>query len=162
MPDTESRDSDGTKSSIEVPVPLRELLVFPILISISNYASLAFIDIAMLALLPLFYSSPIEYGGLNLSPSSIGILLGACGLVNGVFQAFFFAKLVERWGARNIFIAGICSFLPIFLLFPVMNLLARRWGLSPIVWVAVACQLAMAIVMDMAYGETHFSLLALN
>jgi MFS family permease len=109
----------------------------------------------MLALLPLFYSSPIEYGGLNLSPSTIGILLGTFGLANGVFQAFFFAKFVKRWGAKNVFITGMSSFLPIFLLFPVMNLLARRWGVSPLVWVAVAFQLAIAMVMDMSYGENH-------
>ena len=139
-------------------MPLRELLVFPILISISNYASLAFIEIAFLCLLPLFYSSSIEYGGLNLSPSTIGILLGTFGVTNGVFQAFFFAKIVKRWGARNIFIAGMSAFLPLFLLFPVMNLLARRWGVSPGVWVLVACQLMMAVIVDMAYRESFFAM----
>ena len=126
----------------------------------ANYASLAFIEMAMIALLPLFYSSPIEHGGLNLSPSTIGILLGTFGLVNGFFQAFFFAKIVKRCGAKNLFIAGMSCFLPIFLLFPVMNLLALRWGVSPIVWVIVAFQLMIAIVMDMSYGEnhSHFSL----
>jgi hypothetical protein len=128
------------------------LFVFPILISMSNYSSLAFIDMAFIALLPLFYSSPIEHGGLNLSPSTIGIILGTCGLVNGVFQAFFFAKIIKRLGAKILFIAGMSSFIPIFLLFPVINLLALRWGVSPIVWVLVACQLAMAILMDMSYG----------
>jgi MFS family permease len=151
VPDTENRESNNTKPSRESPVPLRELLVFPILISISNYATLAFIEIAWLALLPLFYSSPIEHGGLNFSPSTIGVLLGIFGLANGVFQAFFFAKFIKRWGAKNVFIIGMSSFLPIFLLFPVMNLLARRWGHSPIVWMAVACQLVTAMVMDMAY-----------
>ena len=123
----------------------------------SNYSSLAFIEMALIALLPLFYSSPIEHGGLKLSPSTIGILLGIFGLVNGVFQAFFFAKIIKRWGARNIFIVGMSSFIPIFLLFPVMNLLALRWGVSPIVWVLVACQLAMVIIMDMSYGENQSS-----
>jgi len=129
------------------------LLVFPILISISNYATLAFIEIAWLTLLPLFYSSPIEHGGLNFSPLTIGVLLGTFGLANGVFQGFFFAKIVKRWGAKNLFITGMSSFLPIFLLFPVMNLLARQWGLSPIVWMAVACQIVLAMIMDMAYAS---------
>jgi predicted MFS family arabinose efflux permease len=123
----------------------------------SNYSSLAFIEMALIALLPLFYSSPIEHGGLNLSPSTIGILLGIFGLANGVFQAFFFAKIIKRWGARNLFIVGMSSFIPIFLLFPVMNLLALQWGVSPIVWVLVACQLVMVIIMDMSYGEDQSS-----
>lgn len=127
------------------------------MISISNYGCLAFLEIAFLALLPLFYSSPIEYGGLNLSPSTIGTILGIFGLVNGVFQAFFFAKLVRRWGAKNLFFVGMSSFLPIFLLFPVMNFLARKWGISPIVWIAVALQLIIAVIMDMSYGENFIS-----
>jgi len=123
-------------------------------ISVSNYASLAFIDMAMLALLPLFYSSPIEHGGLNLSPSTIGTLLGTFGLLNGVFQAVFFAKIIKRFGAKNLFITGISSSILIFLLFPVINLLAVRSGrVSPVVWVAVVCQLVIAIVMDMSYGK---------
>ncbi|KIM84964.1 hypothetical protein PILCRDRAFT_779480 [Piloderma croceum F 1598] len=150
--DNESTYSNISKPTPESPVPLRELFVFPILISMSNYSSLAFIEMALIALLPLFYSSPIEHGGLNLSPSTIGILLGIFGLVNGVFQAFFFAKIIKRLGAKNLFIAGMSSFIPIFLLFPVMNLLALRWGVSPIVWALVACQLAVVIVMDMSYA----------
>jgi MFS family permease len=119
----------------------------------SNYSSLAFIEMALIALLPLFYSSPIEHGGLNLPPSTIGIILGIYGLVNGVFQAFFFAKIIKRLGAKILFIAGMSSFIPIFLLFPITNLLALRWGVSPIVWVLVVCQLAMTILMNMSYGE---------
>jgi MFS family permease len=128
------------------------------MISVSNYASLAFIDMAMLALLPLFYSSPIEHGGLDLSPSTIGILLGTFGLLNGAFQAFFFAKIIKRFGAKNLFITGISSSILIFLLFPVINLLALRWGVSPIVWVAVVSQLMVTIVMDMSYSKNQFLL----
>jgi hypothetical protein len=151
--DNDSTDSNISKPTHESPVPLRDLFVFPILISMSNYSSLAFIQTAFTALLPLFYSSPIEHGGLNLSPSTIGTILGTCGLVDGVFQAFFFAKIIKRLGAKILFIAGMSSFIPIFLLFPVTNLLALRWGVSPIVWVLVVCQLAMTILMNMSYGE---------
>ncbi|KIM86414.1 hypothetical protein PILCRDRAFT_65362 [Piloderma croceum F 1598] len=152
VPDNESTEPNISKSTRESPVPLRELFIFPIVISVSNYASLALIDMAMLALLPLFYSSPIEHGGLNLSPSTIGILLGTFGLLNGVFQAFFFAKIIKRLGAKNLFITGISSSILIFLLFPLINLLALRRGVSPIVWVAVVCQLVITIIMDMSYA----------
>lgn len=107
----------------------------------------------MLALMPLFYSSPIQYGGLGLPPSAIGMVMGGYGLVNGLFQAFFFANIVKRWGVKRIFVAGIIAFMPIFLFFPVINLLARQWGISPVVWMALVCQLLIIIIMDTAFGK---------
>lgn len=140
------------KEISDSPVPLRELLVYPVIITVANYTALAFGDIAMWALLPLFYSTPIELGGLGLHPSGIGLLLGAFGLCNGAFQFFFFAKLVKRFGAKNMFVAGVSALIPLWLLFPVINLMAGRMGTSVIVWTAVALQLLVAIIMDMAFG----------
>lgn len=141
------------KETSEPPVPLRKLLVYPVIITVANYTALSFGDIAMWALLPLFYSTPIELGGLGLGPSTIGLLLGAFGISNGMFQFFFFAKLVKRWGAKNLFVTGISALIPIYLMFPVINLLAGRFGMSPIVWAAITLQLLVAIIMDMAFGE---------
>ena len=107
----------------------------------------------MRALLPLFYSTPIELGGLGLDPSTIGLLLGTFGLSNGLFQFFFFAKLVKRWGAKNMFIAGVSALIPIYLLFPAINLLAERFGMTPLVWTVIALQLVIAIIKDMGFGE---------
>lgn len=154
-PDVENSRSENTVAT--APVPLRDLLIFPVIISVANYGTLAFLEIAMLALIPLFYSSPIEYGGLGLHPSAIGMLMGAYGLASGFFQVFYFASVVKRWGVKRVFVAGITAFLPIYLLFPVINLLARRWGLSPIVWIVLACQLLITIVMDAAFGKSRSS-----
>jgi len=149
----DNSEANNTNLSHQNPVSLRGLFVPPIVISISNYGVLAFFEIALFALLPLFYSSSIEYGGLNFSPSTIGILLGVFGLFNGIFQGLFFAKIVKRWGAKNVFITGMICFLPIFLLFPFMSLLARQWGVSQAVWAAVVFQLALTIIMDMSYAS---------
>jgi uncharacterized membrane protein len=46
----------------------------------------------------------------------------------------------------------MAAFPAIFLLFPVINYLARSWGLSAAVWAAVVFQLFLVIIMDMAYG----------
>ncbi|EEB99589.1 hypothetical protein MPER_00706 [Moniliophthora perniciosa FA553] len=75
------------------PLPLRSLLTWPVIISVSNYVALAFLNIAFNALLPLFLHMPISLGGLNLPPSTIGYVLGAYGCVTGLFQAAFFARL---------------------------------------------------------------------
>lgn len=88
-----------------------------------------------------------------MDPSTIGLLLGAFGLSNGLFQFFFFAKLVKRCGAKKIFVAGISAFIPLYFLFPIISLLAGQLGMTPIVWTAIALQLVIAIIMDMAFGE---------
>ncbi|KII95734.1 hypothetical protein PLICRDRAFT_227118 [Plicaturopsis crispa FD-325 SS-3] len=136
----------------EQPVPLRGLLVFRVIISIANYVALALLDIAFQALLPLFYSTAIEFGGLGLSPTAIGLCMSGFGIMNGLFQGFFFAKIVNRVGGRRLFTAGMSSFLIIFGLFPVISQLAKRQGLSPMVWTVVILQLMASVVMDMAFG----------
>lgn len=73
--------------------------------------------------------------------------------MNGLFQGFFFAKIVNRVGGRRLFTAGMSSFLVIFGLFPVINQLAKLQGLSPMVWTVVILQLMASVVMDMAFGE---------
>ena len=63
---------EGLKA--DEPVPLRELLVYPVVISILNYVCLAFLNISLKALLALFLAMPLEIGGLNLSPPIIGYM----------------------------------------------------------------------------------------
>lgn len=57
--------------------PIREILTRPVVVAISNYAVLSLIDIALTALIPLFYSTPIADGGLGLSTPTIGLVLSA-------------------------------------------------------------------------------------
>lgn len=101
---------------------------------------------------------PIEIGGLGLLPPTIGATMGMYGAGCGIFQALFFARAVRYFGERNVFILGVFSFIPIFLMFPIINLLAKQHGLSLFVWVLVAILLSMLTVMDMAYGASHSAL----
>lgn len=136
----------------EAPVPLRGLLTRPIILSVSSYGLLAALEMAYLALLPVFYSSAIEYGGLGLPPSAIGIILGVFGLTNGAFQGVFFSRIVLRLGVKRLLMTAMTAFIPLFAMFPLIHSMARQWGTSPVVWVAVALQIVIAIVMDMAYS----------
>ncbi|KAI8980150.1 MFS general substrate transporter [Trametes punicea] len=122
---------------------VRELLTSPVLWSIANYASLAFLEIAYRAIQPLRPWS---------SPSTIGIILGSFGVMDGIFQALCFAKLVGWWGQKRVFQLGMLMFIPLFLLFPVMNILARCNATSVVLWALICLQLALSVVMDMAYG----------
>ncbi|KAI0316454.1 MFS general substrate transporter [Amylostereum chailletii] len=134
--------------------PLNAILTRPVLLAVSNYAMLALLDIAFACMAPLFYSTPIALGGLGLSPASIGLFMGAWGVVNGLFQYFFFAKIVQRIGTRRVLFIGMAMFIPLFLWFPCANQIARHHGLTTPVWIAMGVQLMSMVIMDCAYGCT--------
>ncbi|KAF5327245.1 hypothetical protein D9619_004764 [Psilocybe cf. subviscida] len=133
-------------------VPLNGLMTLPIIISIANYVTLAFLNISVNALLSLFFHMPIELGGLNLHPVHIGYVMGLYAAGTGSFQMFFFAKLVKRYGTRNIFIWSVASFLPAFMLFPVVSLVAKSRGVNWGVWVLVFIISFLLFFMHTAYG----------
>jgi hypothetical protein len=137
----------------EKPVPLRALLTRRVIIAAGNYASLSLVDIAFRAIQPLFLSTPIHLGGLGLPPSTIGTLLSIFGVLNGVFQVFFFAQMNDRWGSKRVFFWGIASAIPAFALFPVINYLARHQGYSITVWVAVGFQIVLSIILCLSFGQ---------
>lgn len=142
-----------TKEMNDEPVPLRELLVYPIVLSVSNYVVLAFLNIAVCALLPLFLAMPLAIGGLGFDPPVIGYLIGSYGLFSGVFQAIFFAKIVRHFGERRVFVASMAGFIPVFLLFPIINIMAQRFGPhSFVVWSLIILVLWIMAILDMAYG----------
>jgi hypothetical protein len=144
-------DDDGA-------IPFRQLLTGPVLLSIANYGMLAILDISLGALQPLFFSTPIEFGGLGFSPARIGLVLGLFGILNGIYQGIFFARVVRWWGLRRTFMTSMSSFMVIFALFPIINMLARKYGVGAEVWIAIAIQLVFWVIMDMAYGNDHLML----
>ena len=144
---------DDDCSRAERPLPLRSLLTPRVLIAAGNYASLSLVDIAFRAIQPVFLSTPINLGGLGLPPSSIGTLLSGQGILNGIFQVFFFAQVHDRWGSKKTFIAGICTAIPAFILFPIANALARTQGYSIAVWAAIGLQTISTISFGLSYGQ---------
>ncbi|TFK50147.1 member of major facilitator superfamily multidrug-resistance, DHA1 sub-family [Heliocybe sulcata] len=136
----------------EEPLPLSELMTSRVIISGANYAFLAIVDIAFRAIQPLFLSTPIALGGLGLPPHIIGVILSGFGILNGVFQIFFFAKIHDRWGTKNVFIVGIAAAVPVFAMFPVINSVARVEELSTLVWGLVAAQVIISILISLSYG----------
>jgi MFS family permease len=149
--------ADGPKSASsptrDAPVPLRDLLTYPVVLSVANYVCLAFLGIAFSALFPLFLAMPLEIGGLHLDPPLIGLIIGSYGAAGAVFQGFFFSKAVRYFGERRIFIACVSTFLPVFCLLPTMNVAARAYGQkSTPVCILGLMVLAIMAVNDMAYG----------
>ncbi|RPD57953.1 MFS general substrate transporter [Lentinus tigrinus ALCF2SS1-7] len=128
------------------------ILTRPVVTSIINYGVLALIEIGFIALMPLFFSTPIELGGLGLSPPTIGLILGSLGLLDGIFQALFFAKAVDVLGPKRTFQLGLSTFVPLYALFPVMSLYAKAHGVDNVIWGLVFVQMALIVVMDLSFG----------
>ncbi|KAF8150914.1 major facilitator superfamily transporter [Crassisporium funariophilum] len=145
-------DENGIPVPYEEEISFRGLLTFPVVISIANYVSLAFLNISVNALLPLFFHMPIDQGGLDLDPVAIGYLIGLYGAGTGLFQMFFFAKTVRKYGTRKVFVMSMSTFIPIFCIFPVISLVAKKWGLCWPVWGLVGFMLCLLFFMDTAYG----------
>jgi MFS family permease len=121
-----------------------------------NYAFLGLIDVSFRALQPLFMSTPVVLGGLGLDPPIIGTVMSFFGILNGVFIVFFFARLTGYFGVKKVYVMGMSASLPCFLLFPIINRLARNsiersGGLGVEVWIAVGLQVVMSVLVCMCY-----------
>ncbi|KAF5310961.1 hypothetical protein D9619_007779 [Psilocybe cf. subviscida] len=150
--DNDTRIDDSARVVEEKPLPLYSLLTRRVIIATGNYATLSFVDISFRAIQPVFLSTPIHLGGLGLPPSTIGNLLSIFGILNGVFQAFFFAQIANYWGTKSVFIAGIAAALPAFASFPIINYLAKIQGNSLMVWTAVGFQIVMSVAISLSHG----------
>ncbi|KAK7461942.1 hypothetical protein VKT23_008374 [Stygiomarasmius scandens] len=137
----------------EKPVPLRQLFVPKVLIAAGNYACLSLVDIAFRAIQPLYFSTPVQFGGLGLPPSRIGNILSMFGLLNGIIQIFFFAKIHDTWGSKMTYLTGIASSVPVFLTFPILTYLVKSAGeVTTAAWVVVAFQVVISIFISFSYG----------
>ncbi|KAG1858684.1 MFS multidrug-resistance DHA1 sub-family [Suillus tomentosus] len=133
------------------PLPLRALLTSKVLSVTASYTTMGLFHMAFNSVLPVFYATPIELGGLSLDPPRIGVLLAASGIIQGIFQLLFYARLHDRFGARAIYITGVSSGIPIVILFPVINALARAHGIGMAVWLCVAVQLTLKTSLIMCF-----------
>lgn len=137
------------------PLSVRQLLIPRVILASLNYAFLALVDICTRAIQPVFFSTPIALGGLGLPPHHIGKILSIYGILNGFLQIFYFAKTQARFGPKNVYLAGIASSLLVFVMFPVINNLARVAGINHwLVWLAVAFQVTVSIFINFSYGES--------
>jgi len=140
----------------EKPLPLRKIFVYPVVLSISNYAALAFLNIAISALLPLFLAMPLEIGGLGFDPPKIGYIIGSYGAASAIFQAIYFSRIIRHFGVKKVFVLSMSTLIPIFLSFPAINIAAVAFGRkSPLVWVLILILLSSLALLDIAYGVAY-------
>ena len=160
----EDESGDGLDEHLEdtqKPPPLRSALTRPVMISIANYAMITLLEGASLALIPLIWSTSIEFGGLNFGPASIGLWLSLYGCMDGIFQFTVSPHILERFGARYAFMASIAVCAVTYTMFPFENLVLRHsvGGLNVILWPLILLQLSSFSVNKMGFSEFCDSLL---
>ena len=156
-------DLDMTRNGSEKPPPLRSVLTRPVAVSVANHGMLALLNAIVESYTPLVWSTPVKYGGLSLSPASIGLWLSLYGVMNGIFQLLFFPRFVNRFGPRRVFVFSLVSCAVIYSIFPLENLaVVVGGGPNMVVWLLIILQLSSLCVFDMGYGEflRHARLLA--
>ncbi|KAH9966264.1 major facilitator superfamily domain-containing protein [Lactifluus volemus] len=136
----EPQPSLSESDDAEKPYPLRRLMTRRVVVlAVINYGALSLVEISYRAIQPLFFSTPVHRGGLGLAPPAIGKVLACFGILNSVFQFSFF-------------IAGLLCAIPVYVLFPVINALARAYGVGRVVYLAVALQVIFACGVSSCYG----------
>lgn len=124
------------------------------MIPVANFGTLALVELAVYVLLPLFYSSPIEIGGLGFDPPIIGTYMGIFGITNGVIQVLFAARIIEWLGPKLLFCWAVLWFYPLILIFPIMSaVVAAEAKVGPITWILIAIQLLLMALMELSYSE---------
>ncbi|KAH8989289.1 MFS general substrate transporter [Lactarius akahatsu] len=149
----ESTNLQQDEEPAEQPLPLRSLLTRPVVISIANYGTIALLEIAASALIPLVWSTAIELGGLGLTPADIGLWMSAYGCVSAVFQFAFFPRVVAHFGPGRVVVATVVAFGLLYALFPFENMLARGTGTAGVVWPLIVLQLIAISVTDMGFSS---------
>ncbi|KAH9169236.1 major facilitator superfamily domain-containing protein [Lactarius sanguifluus] len=151
IPQEEIGDSPG----LDMTPPLRSVLTKPVVVSVTNYAMFALLGAIVATYFPLVWSTPVEYGGLDLSPASIGLWLSVHGGIGGFFQFVFFSRFISRFGLRRVFVSSIVSCAVIYTLFPFENLAAVGGGRNIIVWLLIVLQISSYCVFDMGYSAMN-------
>ncbi|KAG8790969.1 hypothetical protein FRC12_010499 [Ceratobasidium sp. 428] len=133
------------------PPSLRSVLTKRACIAILNYAFLALGDVAYVCIIPVMFAASVQNGGLGLTPRSIGLVLGAQGLVTGVFQVLCFAPIHRRLGSKRMFVIGLAAYTCLTMSLPIMNALARR-GMWQAMWIVIGLHIAITCPAFMAFG----------
>ncbi|KAJ7093474.1 major facilitator superfamily multidrug-resistance, DHA1 sub-family [Mycena belliarum] len=151
---TESGQHD-TLVDEELPT-MRELLVPRLVIPLINYAFFCFTQTAFQVLFPLMYSTSIENGGLGFSPYEIGVTRGIWGVLNTFCQLFVAARVIQRFGARRIYIFAFANFTVCIGAYPILSFFAQRaQKVDIVVWTIVVVQLLSNLVISMAYSSVQ-------
>ncbi|KAG6816248.1 hypothetical protein H0H93_008239, partial [Arthromyces matolae] len=145
----EAHDVENT-----APPSLREVLTRRIVLILVIFAFMTFMDISLVVLQPLVYSTSISLGGLDFSPHHTGAIMGTWGVASTIFSVFFLPRFVRAFGARRVQMLVFCGIAIELFLYPLMRYLVQKaGGVDVLVWGVLILQLVFALFHCSAYGE---------
>ncbi|KAJ4477906.1 major facilitator superfamily domain-containing protein [Lentinula edodes] len=146
--------TSSTPSALPSQLPLSKVLTPQVRISIITYTLLAFLDIALRAIQPLFLTASPSFGGLGFSVPLVGTCLAAFFFASGIYQALAFAPIYAWMGPKRIYVISMMMFVPIWVLFPMMSTsLGKDKAINVVTWVDLVLQISLYVIMDMGFSS---------
>lgn len=105
-------------------------------------------------LVPLFPAMPVELGGLDFNPVTIGYILGSYRAFTAFFLMICCPRIVHHLGERQAFCVAIYSAMFAWVIMPIANILARHSGITMSVWVCVAFLALPGALLAMGIGSS--------
>lgn len=128
----------------------------PFLMPIANCVSLDFLFTCQGVLLPLFFAMPSELGGVGFDPVHIGFILSSYRASMAFFMVTGGPWIIRYYGEKFAFVLAISSCMSIWIILPIINLYARRFGISTHVWAGVVALTIPLSVMELGIGRFRF------
>ena len=141
------------------PLPLRTIFVPGIIIAAINLSSIYLIQAFYSETEVLYLSTPINDGGLGLSLRAIGTCTSIRSAVIGISHLLIFPRVHDKWGSKYVFVLGLSASIPQFLMWPLMNWIARRDGHSDLVWFTLAVQICCSALNEFAWRKSCATLI---
>jgi hypothetical protein len=149
---------EGNESNRK-PLLLRDIFVPGIIIAAINLSLVYLLQTFYTETEVLYLSTPLRDGGLGLSPAAIGTLSSISATVTGISQLFIFPHVHDKWGSRNVYVLGLFASVPLFVLWPVMNWIARKDGCGSLVWFALAVQIFCFVLNEFSWRKSFIMLI---
>ncbi|KAI0439737.1 major facilitator superfamily transporter [Xylaria telfairii] len=160
----EKKTQTGDEAGAQVPRPhasTRELLTAPgVGIVLYNYGHAMLLAFAYTAVVPVFWATRVDLGGLGFSPLQISLFMGLTGLSQAIWLLLVFPPLQRRIGTNGVM--RLCGgAYPFFLgLMPLLNLFLRAHTSAgdTTFWIVAPTLLSLGPGVSMAFTGVQLAL----
>ncbi|GAP90943.1 putative major facilitator superfamily transporter protein [Rosellinia necatrix] len=154
-------DDDDDEAGRSPPISTWELLRAPgVGIVLYNYGHVAMLAFAYTAVVPVFWATSVDLGGLGFAPLQISLFMGLTGFSQAVWLLVVFLRLQRRIGTNGIM--RLCgTAYPFFLgSMPLYNLILRPHtdGGEAVFWTLAPIMLALGTGVSMSFTAVQLAL----
>ncbi|KAI8055183.1 major facilitator superfamily domain-containing protein [Syncephalis plumigaleata] len=107
-------------------------------IILASICAFELVDGMLENLFGLWIATPIDLGGLSMKASDSGIVAGVAGVAVFISQITLYPMLERRYGSRQLYSLVLLLLLPLSILAPYINTLARSKSSHAMIWVWIS------------------------